>query len=328
MPITLGQIAKECGVTNATVSRILNAKQGFSVSDETRQNVLETAKRLGYQPNRFARSLITGKSDIISFVGGHGMGYQLYGSILHGIRTPLEKSKYSLLIEDRLNPSQFNPDGLIVWNEEDILIDSMTAINERGTKVIGLGDRYVDCNWLDAYVALDSRAAIREALLHLWANGQREIGCVHIMPCYHWVERQDPRHIIYNEVAKELGFTTRCIEIPFTNVRRNARQTMRELAGEGSLPGALFCYNDETAIGTLAGLIDAGIKVPEQVSVLGFDGIEDTDYAQVPISTIALPIDEGCAQSVKMITEMIETGSTGERITLQSALIKRKSSEV
>lgn len=327
MPITLGQIAQECGVSNATVSRILNRKPGFSVSEELRQKVLETAKRLGYQPNRFARSLITGKSDIISFVGGHGMGYQLYGSILYGIRRDLERSKYSLLIEDKLSLSRIAPDGLIVWNEEEKLFVEKENFTERGTSVVGFGDRYTDCDWLQAYVALDSRDAIREALEHLWDNGRREIGCVHLMGCEHWTNRMDPRHLIYDDIAVEFGFPTRCIEVPYKNLRSNTRKIVYDLAIKGELPGALFCFNDEIAIGTLVGLIDAGIKVPEQVSVLGFDGIEDTEYTPVPVSTIALPIQEGCAQSIKMITEMVEGGSTGEQITLHSKLIKRKSSE-
>lgn len=326
MSVTLGEIARECGVTTATVSRILNSKPGFSASDELRSLVTETAQKLGYQPNRFARSLITGKSDIIAFAGGHGMGNQLYGSILSGIRNALKDTHYSLLIEDYDRMQEFSPDGLVIWNEEFRLCNDIETIREKGIKVVGLGDRYVDCDWIDSCVALDFRQSVREALEHLWAEGQRSIACVHIEPCENWLLRNDYRHIIYNQMAKELGFENRCIELPFLNIRYNARKIISKIALEGKLPKALFCFNDETAIGTLAGLIDAGIKVPEQISVLGFDGIEDTEYTSVPLSTIALPTDEGCIASIDMLTDMIINQKPGKRIVLQSKLIKRQSS--
>ena len=328
MPVTLGEIARRCGVSTATVSRILNSKPGFSASDELRQQVINTSEMLGYQPNRFARSLITGKSDIVAFAGGEGMGHQLCGSLLSGIRYALKDSSYSLLIEDYNRMLEFNPDGLIIWNEEDQLINDIKSIKKKNIKVVGFGDRYIDCDWLDSYVAIDFRNSVREGIEHLWANGKRNIACVHYEHCDHWVLRNDHRHLIYNQMAEELGFEKRCILIPYLDIRHCARHIFKEMATIGTLPDALFCFNDETAIGALTGLIDAGINVPEQVSVLGFDGIEDTEYTVVPISTIALPTEEGCKASVKLLTDIIENNTSNQRIVLQSELIKRQSSSL
>jgi LacI family transcriptional regulator len=136
----------------------------------------------------------------------------------------------------------------------------------------------------------------------------------------------EPRWRAYMSVMQEAGLPEELI-VTTAPSRDTARLAVRDYVREQGCPAALFCHNDDMAIGAYRGLLDAGFRVPEDVALIGCDGIEDTEYLECPLSTIVQPIEEMCALAWTFLERrMADPQHPLQHARLQSHLVIRESS--
>jgi DNA-binding LacI/PurR family transcriptional regulator len=153
-------------------------------------------------------------------------------------------------------------------------------------------------------VRIDLFSATRAAVRHLLASGRRRIAF--LAPGH---EPGSSRADAYRAVLVEAGLAPMFIDVPPAegfSERARTRQAVRGVLRRRQRPDALFCFNDEYAIGALRGLRDAGLSVPDDVAIFGCDGIEETEYHDPPLSTIVFPFTEAARLGWEFLRQRIE----------------------
>jgi LacI family transcriptional regulator len=138
------------------------------------------------------------------------------------------------------------------------------------------------------YVNIDLYSASRQGVEYLVRTGRKRIA--HMLPEY-TRNRADSRYCAYEDVLAESGMTPEYVIIQGWS-SFDARESIKEYVNENGVPDGLFCANDEIAIGTYRGLRDLGVRIPDECALLGCDGINDLEFLDPPISTIAQPMEE------------------------------------
>jgi DNA-binding LacI/PurR family transcriptional regulator len=134
------------------------------------------------------------------------------------------------------------------------------------------------------------------------------------------------RHAAYHAVLAAAGLPPECI-VTSDQSRGGARATVREYVHEHGCPDSIFCHNDDMAIGAYLGLRDLGIRIPDDVALVGCDGIEDTEWLECPLSTLAQPIEQMCALAAEFLQRRIdEPDAPRQQAMLQPTLVIRESS--
>lgn len=292
------ELAQECGVSVATVSRALNGHPEVSV--ETRRQVQQAAERLGYRPSRSARALVRGRSDAVGLLWDSG--YESVGrrhpfllSLLVGIKQALNDSGRHLILlnvdADRQGPRayldtarEYQLDGVLVM-----------GVDEHRPALRALFDSGIPCVAIDHDIAgphagcvtSDNRAGAMEAVRHLHGLGHRRIatitGPLDLMPA---VQRLTG----FEEAVRELG-----LELPEQYVQTGdffmdsgyACGSRLAKMPENSRPTAVFVAGDEMALGAMHAFADAGLEIPGDIAVVGFDDIEAAGLVRPTLSTVA-----------------------------------------
>ncbi|HSV73887.1 MAG TPA: LacI family DNA-binding transcriptional regulator [Chthonomonadales bacterium] len=288
---TIRDISSMLHLSPATVSRALHDPESPFVSARTRQRVQEAALSLGYVPDMRGRALVTGSSQLVSLwindpytayyamVGGHLYAESVrrgYHPVIRGFHTPAEGAA-AWQAPDSL------ADGILALDVRDPLLRCIDAFPRLPKPIVSLGALCVET--VD-HVRVDLKLGATEAVQHLVETRTgRTVG---------WLYREDdPRTNAYREVMASAGRQPEVVFIP-DETRRTNRALVTSYIRERGCPGAFFCQNDEVAIAVYRGALDAGLRVPEDVAIVGCDGIEDGEYLPTPLSTIVHPVDEMC----------------------------------
>jgi LacI family transcriptional regulator len=158
-------------------------------------------------------------------------------------------------------------------------------------------------------------------MAHLIGSGRRRIAHVSNV----LTRGADARHDTYLDSMAEAGLKPEVIG-GFED-RASARKRIREYCLEFGMPDALFCHNDDVAMGVYRGLLDLGARVPDDVALVGCDGIEDGEYLEVPLTTIVQPIEEMCRIAFQLLERRIQDpASQLQQIDLYPQLVVRQSS--
>jgi LacI family transcriptional regulator len=310
--ITIGDVASLAGVSKGTVSSVLNNKT--SVSEETRNRVLEVIRKVNYQPNHIARSLSAQKTRSIGLIVKQ-IDNPYFTKIMRSVFESMSGQGYTILLgSSELQPEKERlgietllrqrADGLILsplqgpgadmgplsgWIREQLPL----VLLER---VPNLQACVVDCQ---------NAKASAEAVRCLIGFGHRRIA-YYAGPGYslHNTERLAG----FQQVMLEQGFP-----VPPGFVRQagvyidDGYRTAREHFSEpGEHPTAVFCFNDLVAIGVLNALSDLGIAVPGAVSIIGFDDIEFCESVRVPLSSVRVPALEMGKAAARLLLRQIE----------------------
>lgn len=324
MAVTLQDIADSANVAVSTVSRVLNNRNDPHISKKTTERVLKAASELGYQPNYAARALVTGRTYTVALWTA-GVYPSFYSYTIYCLRRAVRPSKYELQVievdkhldKNEISPlvSFWRPDGLIVFEDPWYVEEYSRAVGVPDRPIVGMGV-YVSH---DAdYVGVDIYSGVVEAIEYLYNTGRRRIAYVLNSD---EVLLNDQRHNAYKHVMENAGLEPEYIIYPnegSISQRRGARNGIRKHIEEHGCPEAVFCYDDEVAIGTYRGLRDMGIKIPDDIALIGCDGIEDTEYMDVPISTIVQPIRNMCVNAWDFLQKRIDDPS----IPQQKAMLK------
>jgi DNA-binding LacI/PurR family transcriptional regulator len=332
MPTTIKDIAKQAGVSHTTVSRALHNSP--LISEKTTHRILEIATNLGYHPSFAARSLKTNRSQALGVIVSH-IADPFFSEILQGIDDVAQSNGYSLFIA----AAQYDPE------REQAIIQTMREHRVDG--VILCSPRFApeQSIQLQSYnipiVAINNQATVdfRYSIYHDDIDGGRQAS-EHLVRLGH-------RRIAYLGDASS-GRTTRERLSGFLQVMEGAGLPIRpeyihQVSGNSPIQGleaveyfinlptkptAIICYNDMVAVGVVKGLRLAGLHVPADISVTGFDNILYSDYTYPPLTTIDQPKRFLGAEAARMMLEQLRstTGSLRSRVRrLKGMLLIRQS---
>jgi LacI family transcriptional regulator len=313
MPVTMMDIARDLNVSVVTVSKVLR-NQG-RISEATRKRVLCHAKKLKYQMNWVARSLVTRRTYTIGLLlpeFTHPFFAEIARAVAHTVRPHGYHVVISSFEEDpALEASEADSlltrqvDGLIIASSQQPgRLDMFKRVRERNVPYV-LIDRPI--RGLPAcYVGVDNQAIGRLATEHLIAQGCCRIG--HLRgPEVGIAEarlegyrralakggfRLDPQYIVSGGHGDDTGY-----------------EAMRRLLRLRPLPDAVFCYNDPVAIGAMKAILEAGLELPQDISVVGAGNVHYSDVLAVPLTTI----DQGTCRMGVLAAELLIERITSKR---------------
>lgn len=272
---TISDIANELDINISTVSRALKDHPG--ISDETKQMVIQTAKRLNYYPNSIASALARGKSNVIGVIVP-STGEHFFASIINGIESTAKKNNYKILISqsnDSVSDEEENIKTLLETH-----VDGILASLAMETKSFGhyqqildkqiplvLFDRYDEALEVDV-VAVDDYLGAYRAVNHLIEQGCKTIA--HFSGLKH-VKIYNERLRGYKQALEDNGIAYDPDLVFESNMElEQGREFAIKLLDSDTFPDAIFCANDYVAMGAIQILKENGIEIPDQVAVVGF----------------------------------------------------------
>ncbi|MBC8103865.1 MAG: LacI family DNA-binding transcriptional regulator [Cytophagales bacterium] len=325
---TILELAARLSLSKGAVSRILNDK-GEGFSEETRRRVFSVAQEIGYVPNPLARALATGRSGFIA-LWVQTLVTSYHAQVAHAMEEALETHGYQIAVtpfgrfETRREKYAGTPagvDGMIAHEiYGDILPLLFRGVN-RKVPVVTTGI-FAPMNGYD-HVYVDLSGAAEDAVRHLVRSGRRRIA--YASDDIH-SRSQDTRFLAYHAVMAESGLEPELIGLPGSD-RASIRSALRDTIGEQGCPEALFCHNDDAAIAAYRALCDLKLRVPDDCALVGCDGIPDTEYLPVPITTIVQPYAEMCETACRLLERRLaDPDADLQQVTLPALLEIRESS--
>jgi len=332
--LTIHDIAKMAEVSSATVSRVLS-NSSYPVSPELRSKILRIAKEANYVPNMLGKQLKTKTSMTIGVIIPT-ITNTFYSSVILGVEEIARKNNYQVLLcnsfqdpvlEDKYIQAMFEKQvrGLVI---SSISSDKkqLKHFIDMGLNVVAL-DQKVEMEEV-CQVDFDYRKGGVMATRHLISKGHKKIAYV-TAP----LDRPS-RVCIYDGYAsamKEAGLEPVVVEAgnetySGTYEFENGKALTRKLLAGGERPSAVFACNDMTAFGVVNELNGQGFKVPDDVSVMGFDGIDFGQMITPPLSTVLQPTYEMGRLACNMLLDMLIDGKKPDiGIMLQPKLLERES---
>jgi DNA-binding LacI/PurR family transcriptional regulator len=332
MTVTLKDIAKQAGVSVATVSRVLNGRDvGKFVSEVTQQRIFSIASELGYRPNLLARGLRGNHSSLIGVLV-RDIADPFMSEIVKGINNVSIKRGYRLFlghVEQVSNTIDYgmmfehsHADGIMILGDLKEDANAVEFLTSKHQHVVGVVDRITPRPYPGVYT--NNRLGTRLALDHLWDLGHREIHCA----AEHGTFDRRLRVETYEQWMIEHDLEQSIRVIPTMHSLRAAFNIGLELFSAKSLPSAIFAITDRIAMGLLQAALRSNIRVPEQISIMGYDNLEFAEFLTPPLTTVnQLPYEMGVA-AAGLLLDMIEQNSDGsgiEDIVLTPELIVRES---
>jgi len=332
--VTIKEVAKSAKVSVATVSKVLNNRP--QVSQETRTRVLKTIKKLGYFPNITARKLITKKTENIGFIISRevrdGMSNPFYSRVLYGVESELRHhGGYNLLfsvIPDEVKSEndfpkkirENNVDGLLLISKMDD--NFILKMREKEIPLV-LVDYFITGGNLNCVIS-DNFWGTYRAVEYLISLGHKRIGLLS-GPQNHPTIKE--RISGYKQALEDNKITSSCLSEEGNLRFSGGYQAMSRLMNHHPLPSAIFAVNDETAIGAMRAIKEKGLKIPEDISVVGFDDIEQSSHTDPPLTTVRVYKEDMGRAAVKKLLEIIERKEEiSEKVVIPTKLVIRKSS--
>jgi len=328
MASTLHDIAKEVGVSVATVSRVLNGRDNDRISAATHLRVREAATKLGYHPNRFARALVTGRTHFVALWVPY-LWYPFAPEVMDSIQRQLDATDYEMIVKgtegdsarqiEAMSRLTRQVDGIIVVDRPDLL-SGLIDRSSRRPAAVSAGTYVRDA--VDT-VEVDLSRGMAVGVRHLIEQDCSRI--LYLVPT-HAHNDTEARLIAYRRTVEDAGLEPWVV--PFGGgSRRTARDAVARMAEWPRRPDAICCHNDAAALGALRALGDLGLRVPDDIALIGCDGVEDTEYTDPRISTVVQPIEEMCRTAWGFLRNRIEDPDIEHQsVTLEAPFVVRASS--
>lgn len=317
---TIRDVAKQAGVSVTTASYALNGIG--SIGAATRKRVLEAAEELNYHPNAFARHLKHRKTQTIGVFISRFSG-SFYEEILEGIHSFTLNTDYELLVcPESRSPRRIllhrQVDGAIVFDSK-ISNDSILKLASHRFPIVVL-DRLLENEFI-LPLLLDNQQGVREAFSHLYGQGLRRMAFVTgAMASFDNTERM----ATFLAEAEQRHLRVPIYEGNFTEV--SGYDAARAIFQSGDLPEAVFCANDQMAIGFLRAMKERGLHAPADIAVVGFDDISLAHYVQPSLSTVAIPRFEWGNTAVRQLMNFLENGIPFQPHRIPTRFLPRQSS--
>ncbi len=317
---TIRDVAKRAGVSVTTASYALN--DTGSIGEATRRRVQEAAEELNYHPNAFARNLKKRKTHTIGvFISRFGGTF--YEEILEGIHNLILDTDYELLVcpESRSTRRILlhrQVDGAIVFDSK-ISDDDVLKLASRRFPIVVL-DRDLQNDFI-LPILLDNAPGVREAFAHLYQQSFRKMCYVAgAMDSFDNAERMET----FLAEAEQHDLHIPIYQGNFTEI--SGYEAAITIIQSGDLPEAVFCANDQMAIGFLRAMHEHGLHAPDDMAVVGFDDIPLSRYMQPSVSTIGTPRLEWGTTAVRQLIDFLENETPFQPRRLPTRFIARQSS--
>ena len=317
---TIKDVAKQAGVSIASASYALNGTG--TISTETRERVLAAAEELNYHPNAFARNLKNPKTRTIGvFISRFGGSF--YEEILEGIHDAVLRTNYELIVcpesrSARRILTHRQVDGAIVFDSK-IKSEIILRLASRRYPIVIL-DRFLKADYL-LPLLIDNEQGVKEAFDHLYGQGARQIFYISGAPDS--FDNAERRNAFLSE-GKRNGLTIEVFDGNFTE------ESGYEIAGgiirAGNLPEAVFCANDQMAIGFIKAMKENNLKAPDDIAVIGFDDIQIAKYMQPSLSTVGTSRFAWGSLAATQLIDFLENETPFQQFRIRTKLIQRESS--
>ena len=326
---TLNDVAKAAGVSTATVSRCLNSPD--QVIEATRQRVMQAVESLGYTPNFAARVMAAKRSYTIGAIIPT-MDNAIFARGLQEFQDQLRESGYTLLVSS----SAYDPE--VEWEQ----IRALVARGADGLLLIGYARDEEIYSYLERHqvpslvawsyhpeahrpsVGFDNLNAMRELARSVIAAGHRQIAMISGKMLGN--DRAQSRVEGVTQAMSESGLNAKSLTLVETTYEiEKGAEAFSQLMALSPRPTAIICGNDVLAAGALQEARRLGVRVPEQVSVTGFDDIELAQIVTPSLTTVHVPHREMGREAARELTAMVEGKSEGQSVCIKTRLVVRNS---
>jgi LacI family transcriptional regulator len=332
--VRMKDIARELNVSVVTVSKALRNHE--DISEETRGKVLRLMREMNYRPNLAARALVTGRSFIVGFVLP-GLLHSFFAEVAKGLTNVFRKKGYGLVIATSEEDPELERQEIeqLLARRVDALIVATTQrddasfrrIEEQGIPYV-LIDRRI--GGLEAnFVGVDDQLIGTMATEHLIQCGCRRIACIYAGGMSQSIGRLEG----YRRALEKHGLSPRPEYVRTLDDIGDASDdaayaTMKEFLALAEPPDGVFCFNDPSALNAMKAVLDAGLRIPDDVAIVGSGNIRHADFLRVPLTTIdqnSVAIGE---RAGKLALALIESKDPQlpKTILLEPRLVMRSSS--
>jgi LacI family transcriptional regulator len=333
MSATLSDIAKDLNISIVTVSKALRNKG--RISARTRSRVLKRAKELDYRPNWVARSLVTRRTYTIGLLLPD-FTHPFFADIAKTIAETVRPRGYHVIIsyfEEDPDLERVEADSLLARRVDGLILassqspDRLELFEElRSRKMpLVLIDRPIE-GVRASFVGVDNEAVGKLATTHLIERGCRRIAHLRGPKIGLAAKRLNgyTASLKKNRLTAPPGYV---VDAGFQD--HSGYQAMKKLLAAGPRPDGVFCYNDPVAIGAMKALREAGLRVPEDVAVVGAGNVHYSDALAVPLTTIDQKTREIGARAAELLLEQIgsKRAVRPEKILIVPELVARKSTQ-
>lgn len=337
MAATMHDVSRLAGVSIKTVSNVINDYP--YVRDETRRKVLDAIETLGYTPNLSARSLRSGRTNVISLMIPD-LRNAYFAELADSVMRAAAERGLAVLIEQFGDDRQHEIDVLrqprarmvdgVLYSVLALDQGDVDLIAEMTTPVVLLGDR--NFSGPRDHVTMRNTDGAKAATEHLLTAGRRRVVAL----------GSHPGEVIGSAALRLEGYR-QALEgagIPFDESlvvpvgswhRRNGAESIRDFLATGVPFDGVVAFNDAIALGALRVLQESGLRIPDDVAVIGFDDIDETQYSMPTLSTIDPGREEIARLAVDLLIRRIEAGSevfVPEEIAVPFRLVERESTRV
>ena len=314
-PVTRNDVAQYAGVSTAVVSYVVN-EGPRPVAPETRDRVLEAIRVLGYRPNATARALRMGTTRTFGLITPDG-GNPLFAELAKAIDKEAAARGYVVLqtgADGDPATEQSKIAELLIRRVSGLLLVAPTEdpdLSETDIPVIAI-NRVLSTV---SSVRPQYREGARRGVEHLLEHGHRRIGLVI------GGGRSGERELGWRDALRAAGLEDGPIART-TFSRRGGYDAGRELLAATNRPTAVFASSDLQAVGVLRAIHEAGLRIPDDIAVLAFDGTAETEYSWPPLSVVRQPLEQMAREAV---SRLIDGQDTVEAVTYPTELILRRS---
>lgn len=313
MKLTIKDIAKEAGVSITTVSQILNNK-GNRFSEKTRDKVLSIVEEMNYKPDLVAQSMITKKSKTIGMIVPDVTDL-FFAKLIEGVETYLNALGYALVLSNSKHDSQLEKKYFIELmrrSVEGIIIATPNILDENITEIANDKSKKLPVIMVDmgknirteGKLIVEEYKGVYQAVDYLISQGHHKIGFIQEVGDYY-------------QLSERITGYLNCLEdhkVPY----KDAYIVESELSIAGGYQGAkqllanprcditaLVCSNDQMAVGAYQAIYEAGLSIPQDISVVGFDGLEIGQYLAPALTTVSQPVYEIGFEAAKFVVDAI-----------------------
>jgi LacI family transcriptional regulator len=318
MAVTIYDIAKKLNLSHATVSMALRDLP--QVNQKTREKIKKLAEEMGYSPNQTAVSLKTGHTKQIAFVLPHTFMSRMVG-LLDTFRANIKKAGYQMILYDlpfdvqtqreifaQIANANYTAVVTFLYNYQDVAL-YISKMLAKKCSIIVIGPPYdIEAHPGLFPIKVDNTAALEQSLRILIENGHRNIA--HVIIGDEKAKAENFSHPTIERVLQENGiidwdpaFYYNAHEPSEIKLGYNAAKKM---VAERPEITAIQCINDVFSIGFLRGLQDCGVKVPDDISIIGSDNIEICEYSAVSLTTIDMRYEKIAVSAWEILQKQLQ----------------------
>ncbi|WP_174614425.1 LacI family DNA-binding transcriptional regulator [Virgibacillus ihumii] len=323
---TIKDIAQKANVSIATVSRVLNSDPSLSVGADTKQQIMDAARQLGYTKHLDKKNKHLRIAIVHWYTEKEELNDMYYYSIRLGVEKKLDRAGYAYIRLFQNTEKKPDVDGIIAIGK--FSVRQKKQLEKWSTAICFVDDIHAGKS-ADS-VVVDFHQATADILNRFLDHGHSKIGMLAGEEKFFGSTEvlDDPRFTSYCSILQEKGCFNKAYSFKGTFTVESGYQMMEKAVHTlgDDLPGAFFCANDSIAIGAMRALNDLDVKIPERVSIVGFNDSSVAKYVSPSLSTVKVYTELMGETAVSLLEERILNGRTvAKKVVLATELIERES---